>query len=117
MVSVRAVKTRVPWRVKICDPSQFKISLLSLSWAPMEIDAVQNFVNHQYNLRPSVLRTPKAPDIVLKMVRAAAIVVISSLSQLEKKALRNAKLGIDRLRSWWVDVPGATPLRSEVLIG
>ena len=60
--------------------------------------AVKNFVNHQYNFKARPLTIRNAPLKVPNIVRAAARVVRSSLSQVEKKERRKLKMGVERLR-------------------
>lgn len=74
----------------------------------MEMEAVQNLVNHQYNLSASAWRVWPAVEIVLTMVRAAASWVISSWSQVEKNACRKPRLGVE---CWMIEEPAAAPSR------
>ena len=60
--------------------------------------AVKNFVNHQYNFKARPLTIRNAPLKVPNIVRAAARVVRSSLSHVEKKERRKLKLGVERRR-------------------
>jgi hypothetical protein len=59
--------------------------------------AVKNRVNHQYIFQAIPCRLLNAPDSVPYIVRAAARVVRSSLSQLAKKARRKVKVGVDKV--------------------
>ena len=95
IVSVRAVNILVPFGIKISDPSQFKISLLSLSLPAIEMEAVKNLVNHQYILRVTPWRARQAFVNVPKIVKIEARVVRSSLSHAAKKDCRNPKEGVD----------------------
>ena len=84
-----------------------------MSLAPIEIDAVNSRIIHQYAFIPNSLRYFKPPEIVPKTVRAAASVVRSTLSQVAKKDCRKPKPGVAFERTSWIEVP-EVPDASEV---
>lgn len=102
---MRAVNTLSPLSRTLL-PNQLTISLFNLSFPAIEILAVKNLVNHQYNFRAKDLTRRRAPESVPKMVRSEARVVRSSFSQEAKKDLRNAKWG--ELMMDWSEVGVAT---------
>ena len=65
---------------------------------------------------PSPFKTTEALEIVPKMVRAAARVVRSSLSQVLKNDCMKPKPGVESLRIFWseVDVPAAAVASATV---
>jgi hypothetical protein len=88
-------------------------SLFSLSLPAIDIEAVKNLVNHQYIFKASPWSLLRATERVPNIVRAAARVVMSSLSQVLKKVLRNEKPNLRRT-SWMLGTaPLVTPGRGS----
>lgn len=101
MISLLAVNILVPWRSKTWVPIQFKISLFRRSLLAIEIAAVKNLVNHQYIFSANPWRSRKAPVMVPKIVRPAAIVVTSSLSHAAKNSRKKVKPGVELSSKRW----------------